>query len=150
MKTITIYSNQNQPNTNNYIYGIYTGIKWQCVELARRYMIITKNLTFPAVENAYDLFKLPYFISIYTNTLVSIHKYKNGSIIPFTIGSLLIWSKYVDDTRTGHVAIITYFDSKHIHIIEQNMPYPKRILSYYIINNHYYINDVYLLGWITV
>jgi hypothetical protein len=62
MKTITIYSNQNQPNTNNYIYGIYTGVKWQCVELARRYMIITKNLTFPAVENAYDLFKLPYFI----------------------------------------------------------------------------------------
>ena len=38
--------------------GHYCGLKWQCVELARRYMIKTRQLTFESVGMAYEIFDL--------------------------------------------------------------------------------------------
>ena len=38
--------------------GIYTGIRYQCVELARRYLVIKHDLIFDQVPNAYDIFAL--------------------------------------------------------------------------------------------
>jgi hypothetical protein len=36
----------------------YTGLKWECVEFIRRYLILTKGITFENVESALDLLEL--------------------------------------------------------------------------------------------
>ena len=83
---INAYSNQQgllDKNEQNYYNGIYTGIKWQCVEYARRYLILNHNITFQEIDNAYDIFALDYFNSIIDNSLIPIRKISNNSNIPF-------------------------------------------------------------------
>jgi len=111
--------NHYNPNDSNYINNIFTGIKWQCVEYARRYLIITKGITFANVNNAYDIFDLHYFISLKNNSQIPIKKYKNGTLSEKpNIDSLLIYNK--NHHNTGHVAVITFIGNNYIIVSEQN------------------------------
>ena len=50
---VDAYSNQlGKTNSldSNYYNGIYTGQKWQCVEFARRYLIIKEGITFTQLK----------------------------------------------------------------------------------------------------
>ena len=42
----------------NQIEGTYTGIKWQCVEFARRWLIQNRGMTFGDVDVAADIWAL--------------------------------------------------------------------------------------------
>ena len=140
------YNYINRDGTN-----IFSGIKWQCVEYARRYLILTHNITFKSIDNAYQIFDLPYFTTL-NNNIVNITKYLNGSKILPHIGSLLIWDKNYKET--GHVAIITSIQSYYITIAEQNYdtkswngkPYSRKLKLLY--NDGYYIKSDNVLGWI--
>ena len=77
----------------NYINGYFSGLKWQCVEFARRYLIVSDKISFQEIETAEDIFRLNYFFNLSDNTLISINKYVNGSMVLPHVGSLLIWSK---------------------------------------------------------
>jgi len=135
---------------------IFTGIKWQCVEYARRYLILNHNITFQEIDNAYDIFALDYFNSIIDNSLIPIRKISNNSNIPFHVGSLLIWSKDFNKYLTGHVAVITEMNislanhNNYITISEQNFDNVnfKRNLKVTVTNGKIFIHDKNILGWI--
>lgn len=64
------WSSQYISSESNYItlphnHKIFTGLKWQCVEYARRYLINVLNVTFQDVNNAYEIFDIKTVSSIY-------------------------------------------------------------------------------------
>lgn len=148
-KNVIVYSNEDNTGTTNEIDGIYTGLQWQCVELARRYLITQHQLTFQSVPNAYDIFNLTNFISINTGEKVPITAYKNGSNVKPTVGSLLIWSKTYNEYGTGHVAVVTSLYPHSIQIMEQNSPQPMRCIMFSNNKNGYLLEENDLLGWVT-
>lgn len=141
-KGITVYSNKDQDDTIHEEDGIYYGLKWQCVELARRYLIQKHRITFPSIQNAFDLFSLSSFQSLEGKS-VPIQCIPNGSSILPNIGSLLIWDKTYH--VTGHVAIITHIYPHSIQLIEQNTETPTRTLLWKKTGT-IWVDEV--LGWI--
>ncbi len=145
-----------------YYNGIYTGLKWQCVEYARRYLIINHNITFDSVDFAYQIFDLNHFISLKrqndVNPIINIMKVLNRSIITKNTipmkGDLLIWDKRVTMNNTGHVAVITKITKNHIYIAEQNWDniswsgqYSRKLPIIYK-NNILDIDSPNIMGWI--
>lgn len=161
------YSNNSNNNLEeNYIKNNYCGIKWQCVEYVRRYLILKHSITFEEVEYAYQIFYLYYFRCLLSGTNIKFYTHINGSCFPPKRDSLIVWSyKY---NNTGHVAIVTEVNINkiestkliknnvqeyYIKIIEQNWNdkkwkdnYSRKIRLIY--DNHYWIKDEYILGWI--
>ena len=94
---------------------IYTGLKYQCVELARRYLILVKQITFEDVDFAYQIFTLKHFrrkpkfhdadvlilfgvtkrfnegSNIKDQSLINVNVIKNGEDYPVK-DALLIWN----------------------------------------------------------
>ena len=100
----------------NYHNGHFTGIKWQCVEYARRYLQTVFNVTFSQLESAYEI---P--TAIFTR--LSDNKKMNPTITNtnYTSNSLIVWPKdYETDTPHGHVAVIVSFNEDGIYVAEQN------------------------------
>ena len=144
-KGIIIYSNTDQLESVHEQNGIYYGLKWQCVELARRYLIQKHSITFKSIKNAYDLFYLSSFQTL-NGKYIPITCIPNGSSILPHIGSLLIWDKKYNGT--GHVAIITQIYPYSIQVIEQNTDTPIRTLFVINFKNNIWIDDTDILGWI--
>ena len=131
---------------------VQTGLKWQCVELARRYFLVTKGITFPSIPNAYDIFDLAHMIHFSSGKKVAIHKHHNGSIVKPTVGSLLLWGKEYDQNETGHVAVIIGIYPHSIQIMEQNNSTSHRTIPTYYNDktNQFYIVEKHILGWISI
>lgn len=104
----------------NYVDGIFTGYKWQCVEFARRWMYLNKGYVFDDIAMAYDIFKLKTVRDISTNNILPLKSFRNGSKKPPEPGSLLIWEEGGDFKITGHVAIILEVTNTYVRIAEQN------------------------------
>ena len=155
---IKAYSNYLAPklenSESNYYHKQFTGIKWQCVEFVRRYLIIKKQITFDQVDFAYNIMDLKYFKTIHNVERVLIYKYKNGDTFP-QINDLIIWDKDVDDKKTGHVAVILEIYNDYVKIGEQNWSnckwehknYSRRIP---IVNKNskHYLKDKHIIGLI--
>ena len=45
------------PNTLN---GVYTGLKWQCVEYARRWLLVNRGEVYGDVDIAADIWQIPF------------------------------------------------------------------------------------------
>lgn len=120
---IIFYSNRcnsHDKNIINYVNGYQTGESWQCVEFVRRFLIITKGITFDTVDNAYNIWDLASFQSL-DGVPIPIKNIKNIKNNHPQKGDILIWNQYVDHNRTGHVAIVTDVDRKgNVFIAEQN------------------------------
>jgi glutathionylspermidine amidase/synthetase len=59
---------------------VYCGFKYQCVEFARRYLILTHGVSFPSIDMAWQIFELDSFCRASDlSQPVPITKYKNGS-----------------------------------------------------------------------
>jgi len=115
---VSIYSNKqyefdkNNESNTNYCNGVYTGIKWQCVEFARRYLIITRDITF---ENVTSAFEIPdaKFTTLNGNTVIPTNELK--------IGSLIVWPSYYElNAPHGHVAVVSSIKANGITVVEQN------------------------------
>lgn len=112
---VKAYSNQRDEThckDANYYNDVYTGIKWQCVEFVRRYLIIKHGITFSDVNSA---FEIPH--AKFTKL--------NGDPIKMTnhlkVGSLIIWaSGYEKGSSDGHVAIVSFVTPFGITVVEQN------------------------------
>ncbi len=112
---VNAYSNQqgllNSDETNHY-NGIYTGVKWQCVEYARRYLIVRHGITFSDINNAYEIPRAK-FNKLNGNTVIM-----NNDLI---VGSLIIWPQnYKHNGYEGHVAVVSSISAKGIRVAEQN------------------------------
>ena len=165
---IISYSNLEKYKTSNekymYIYdNIYTGVKWECVEFVRRWLIINYKITFEEVESAYNIFMHPYlcFKHLTYGNRVPYEKHHNGSIgntFPY-IGSIIIWDKNKKQPY-GHCAIVSNYDNNYIYVSEQNWDnkkweqnYSRKIKYKFGINNSIILVDnnrykINILGWL--
>jgi CHAP domain len=138
----------------NYWNGTYTGIKWQCVEYARRWLLINTGTVFGDVDIAADIWdKIDHLSDAKTKKVIPIETHLNGSTQAPEVGDLLIYANAFNGT--GHVAVVTGIDIKNgmIEVSEQNFnnvfwtdDYARKIL---LIKNgeNYWLLDGYLLGW---
>lgn len=100
---------------------IFSGIRWQCVEYARRWLIINKRFTFEGVDSSYQIWDLNTVSSIDDDRRVKFSSYKNDSGVPPKLGDLLIVDKDSKNPH-GHVAIIVdaNLEKGYIDVAEQN------------------------------
>jgi len=105
----------------SYVDGIYMGYKWQCVELARRWMYLNKGYIFDDVAMAYDIFRLRSVRVVRNNTHLPLRSFANGSRRHPEPGCLLIWEEGGEFRHTGHVAIVTEVTAKYVRVVEQNV-----------------------------
>jgi hypothetical protein len=100
---------------------VYTGIKWQCVEFARRWWIRQKGITFGSVESANEIFDLNNAEKLNSKELIILKKEKNFSNNVPKVGNLIIYKKY-SDLPYGHVAVVVNVDTKkgYLDLAEAN------------------------------
>lgn len=104
----------NYTDIPNYYNNVYTGLKWQCVEYVRRYLIINHNITFSNVDSAFEIPNVQ-FTTLHGKIIIP---KKNNNLV---IGSIIIFPKdYEIDSPDGHVAIISSVLTSGITIAEQN------------------------------
>jgi len=140
-----------EPNKWN---GTYTGIKWQCVEYARRWLLVNTGAVYGDVDIAADIWdKIDHLIDVKTKRPIPLETHLNGSTQAPEIGDLLIYAKAFNGT--GHVAVVTGIDISNglVEVSEQNFQnkswaadYARKIT---LIKNggNYWLLDGYLLGW---
>lgn len=153
---VPAYSNCNagcvfiSPNKKD---GTYTGIKWQCVEYARRWLLVNKGVVYGDVDIAADIWALDFVTRVKDNVKLKLSTYPNGNKDQPEVGDLLIYAKAY--LKTGHVAVISKIDSKShtVQVLEQNFKNTKwadgyaRSIPFIKQDNKYWLLDSYLLGW---
>ena len=130
--------------TKNATYPTKYGIKFECVELIRRFFCIHKGLTFPDVVDAVDLFKrINEFTPVSASTSpkrapsasstaaaagTAIHTYQypyqHKASYYLKPGVILFWKYKKIDYPYGHVAIIWKSNANETLIIQQNLNPP--------------------------
>jgi glutathionylspermidine amidase/synthetase len=104
----------------SYVDGIFMGYKWQCVELARRWMYVNRGYIFDDVAMAYDIFDLRSVRVVGEDRRLPLQAFRNGAPRPPEPGSLLIWEEGGHFERTGHVAVVTEVHPDRVCLVEQN------------------------------
>ncbi|CAF3849382.1 unnamed protein product [Rotaria sp. Silwood1] len=157
---VLAYPNKNSCLLNtgrNYLYDIFTGYQWQCVEFARRWLILRKSCTFCNISCADNMWnKLHYIEQITDGKHFSLRAIFNGSSKPPTKDSLLIYPRSLN-MPFGHVTVITDVVNDHIHIAEQNhhftywpVDYARRAPIRHQ-NGNYFIDDADpIYGWMEI
>ena len=134
--------------------GEYTGIKWQCVEYARRWLLMNKGMTYGDVDFAADIWnEINHLTDISTNRPHPLETHLNGSNQPPRVGDLLVYASEFNDT--GHVAVVIDADYEDgvIAVAEQNYnneTWPddySRKIELVRREDNYWLLDEYLLGW---
>lgn len=153
---VPAYSNCNatcvvrEPNRVN---GTYTGIKWQCVEFARRWLLDDRGVVFGDVDTAADIWGIDFVTRVSDNAQLALLTFLNGSFRAPQVRDLLIYTK--EYLNTGHVAVVTDVDLEagFVEVAEQNFlnrnwpeDYARRI-TFVRKDGRYWILDQYLLGW---
>ena len=153
---VPAYSNCNagcvvfSPNKHE---GTYTGIKWQCVEYARRWLLVNKGVVYGDVDVAADIWGLDRVTRVKDKVDFKMTSFTNGDKNLPQVGDLLIYAKAY--LKTGHVAVISKVDSKShtVEVIEENFENIKwagnyaRSIPYIERDKKYWLLDAYLLGW---
>lgn len=139
------------PNFQN---GTYTGIQWQCVEFARRWLLQEKGMVFGDVDFAIDIWdKIQSYTRISDGRKIPVTAHLNGAHTSPQIGDLLIYAKSL--YGTGHVAVVTGIDPEagKLHVAEQNYQNVAwttgfaREIEFIKKADSYWILDPYLIGW---
>ena len=86
---------------------VFTGLKHQCVELARRWCVHSKGATFSEVDNASDMVSLRRGKCLTCGRAVRINV-ANPSTSSTSAGDLLVWRRGLPGPyrKTGHVAVV--------------------------------------------
>lgn len=164
----TAYSNKDDMYVSNDSHFITlhnkhlcSGMKWQCVEYARRWLMENRDISFGDVQYATDIWALSTakHLSSNTNPLTVVH-YANGlSTIKPRVGDLLIYDTSYAPV-TGHVSVIVAVGTDTIKVAEQNYSSYKWKAPDYsqelklILkkeekgNSHYSIEDTGIIGWV--
>lgn len=148
---------------NHRYNGLYYGVKYQCVEFARRWLIHVHGITFSDVGMAYEIFDLPYAVRIQDGSQIPWTNIRNGSSPRPVPGSVLIWEEGGEFRDTGHVAIVTEVSDHWVRVAEQNVndtfwpegrdyarelkvDYEPQTGNYYI-HEHLWLHGGKILGW---
>jgi len=132
---VTFYKNE-----TNFVKDVFVGVRWQCVEFARRWMIINKKSSFGEIEGAHQIFNLTIVEDLTKiNITKPFHSINNGHIKPPMKGDLIIYP-ISSDAPYGHVAVVGGINLLlgYLDILEQNY-------SNYWVNPNYYARRVVIL-----
>jgi len=157
---VAAYSNGNDTyysNENSYLYGTYMGLKWQCVEYARRWTFLRKSSVFASVVGASNMWdQLKYVERVADKQKFPLKRHPNGSPTLPTNESYLIYP-IQKDMPFGHVAVIVDVLPNAIRIAEQNFYFHywphnyARKIPFVFRNGLYYIEDQYeVYGWMEI
>ena len=134
--------------------GTYTGIKWQCVEYARRWLLVNTGAVYGDVDIAADIWdKIDHLTDVKSKRTIPLEAHLNGSTQAPEVGDLLVYAKAFNGT--GHVSVVTGIDIKNgmVEVSEQNFNnepwtgnYARKIM---LIKREekYWLLDRYILGW---
>ncbi|CAF1100256.1 unnamed protein product [Didymodactylos carnosus] len=146
-------------NERHYVHGIFTGFKWQCVEFARRWLLMRKSCIFRNIRSAADIWSDLISIERVTDGQhFPLKAFRNGSPHKPKSDSLLIYPRHSSELPFGHVAIICEVGSEFVCIAEQNYRFHHwsnknyaRQLRLTFKNDLYYIEDYYeISGWMEI
>jgi glutathionylspermidine amidase/synthetase len=138
----------------SYWYETYTGIKWQCVEYARRWLLVNRGMVYASVDIAADIWSdIDHLTEVSTGRKLPLESHPNGSQQPPRVGDLLLYS--TNFQGTGHVAVVIDVDYEggFIEVAEQNYnnePWPgdfARRIELVNKDDNYWLLDEHLLGW---
>lgn len=154
---VTAYSNCNSQCVNpepHFVDGIFTGIKWQCVEYARRWLLLNEKVIYGDVDIAADIWHLP---SVHTPDKQKTYRFKsilNGSSATLLQrGDLLIYAAAY--LGTGHVAVVLEVDEKDQTLVVGEQNYSNQIwqeesareIKFIFHDQKVWLLDPYLIGW---
>ncbi|MBX9703733.1 MAG: CHAP domain-containing protein [Silvanigrellaceae bacterium] len=137
---------------------IYTGIKWQCVEYARRWLVKNKHVIFGSVDFAFEIFNLTHVTSVNNKDVkFCLKRFVNNQTSEYPQrGDLLIYGK--EHFGTGHIAIIVGLGKNFVTVAEENYfndkwhatnEYARKILLSNT-QDKVRIHDTDVLGWMRV
>ncbi|RUR05548.1 CHAP domain-containing protein [Legionella sp. km772] len=131
-----------------------TGMKWQCVEYARRWYIQRLGYTFASIDHAYEIWDLETANKVDSNLSVKWHKFTNGKTREKPrVNDLLIYNK--KQGVHGHVSVVVKLSKGYIYVAEQNYAnttwenesYARKILLQRNPQGHYLLKDLGVIGW---
>lgn len=138
--------------------GTFTGIRWQCVELARRWLVARRGLTFDSVDLAIDIWtEIDVYTDVETGVGHPVESILNGADDPPTVGNLLIYAQVLEGT--GHVAVVTNVtlpkgeSPGSVEVAEQNYANTRwpddhaRRIPLLRNQGRWWLLDPYLIGW---
>lgn len=139
-------------NTLESTIDFFTGIKWQCVEYSRRWLIINKGYTYKSIDFAYQIFDIEHAIGLNGKQNAKFSKFPNNNITPPRFGDLAIFQKDSENPY-GHVAVIVNvnLDLGYVDIAEQNYTndywedrnsYSRRIKLFKSSEGKYYLTEI--------
>lgn len=137
----------------NHLDDVYTGIKWQCVEYARRWLLDQQGVVFGDVDIAADIWEKSHVNNPHSNQSLKFDSIVNGAATLPQRGDLLIYGK--EYLGTGHVAVVVSINEKRntIQVAEQNYTNSKwqqnyaREIAYTNYDMRIWLLDSYLIGW---
>lgn len=88
------------------------GVRGQCVDYVRRYLIRHYGVYFASVKNAADLVHVR---SLYDATTGQRRPWRTA--VHITKGSVLVWT---EPAPTGHVAVVTQVTPTYVEVSERN------------------------------
>ncbi|CAF0904380.1 unnamed protein product [Didymodactylos carnosus] len=141
----------------HYFHGIFMGFKWQCVEFARRWILMRKSCVFKNIDCAADIW----------NELTTVERVIDGQHFPLTahpngspqkpqIDTLLIYPRSTEQPF-GHISVICEVVPGFVRVAEQNHMFHywsdnyAREIPLVFKNGGYYIEDEdEICGWIEI
>ncbi|CAF1100836.1 unnamed protein product [Rotaria sordida] len=141
----------------HYMHGIFMGIKWQCVEYARRWLLLRKGCVFKNIRCAADIWtQLNNVERVNDGQRFSLKAYPNGSPTIPKPDSFLIYSRS-EEQPVGHIAIICDVGPDYIRIAEQNNKfhywvddYARQIQLIYKDGLYYVEDEDPIYGWMEI
>ena len=134
--------------------NIVTGLPWQCVEFARRWLLQTHGLIFADVPIAAKMWDdIDNLTQVSNDKKVPLDSHPNGSNSKPVKGDLIIYFEAF--LGTGHVAVVVEHDSDAgvIHVAEQNYfdrPWQGdycREIPLLEVDGHWWLLEPFLSGW---
>lgn len=108
---------------NNYVnYLIYTGYRYQCVEYARRFLLLTTGCIFDSCGRASEIYEMDHITDVQTGQEYALRHHRNDGTATERPqpGDIIIYPYHPELTPWGHVGVISYVDDHRVGIAEQN------------------------------
>lgn len=125
---VAAYSNCDSDYVSNESYYVkvgckafFSGMQWQCVEYARRFLILRRQVTFGSVNCASDIWGLSHASSTVQNKRLRFIDNTNGVAVgPPSVGDLIIYPIQPGGFPCGHVAVVVSVSATSVLVAEEN------------------------------